>query len=202
MAGWTGSGAEPVSCSGGWVGGGEWSSRRSARNHKGKKGQKCHQCNIQYLELALLVEAKLNGIKRFGHTPKMLPFWRIWHFLPFFVFVFKHKSLADVGSLCIGLSFTIRFPAFTRTPWLWRWRGPGTYPFRRCCAGWCPLPCTPPPAPCCSPPWWAPVSQPPEAERNSPASVKREPSVNKASVWGCWRTWSDWGWILTWAFLP
>lgn len=69
MDGWAGSGAEPVSCSGGL-----W--RRSARNHEGKKGQKCHQSNIQYLYLpGSLTGGQTNPHQTvWPHPPKIAAF--------------------------------------------------------------------------------------------------------------------------------
>lgn len=72
-----------------------------------------------------------------------------------------------------ALSFLLFPPDYplvspTPAPWPWRWCDPGTCPSRRCCAGWSPQPCTPPSAPCSSPPWWEPASRPPGAASNFP----------------------------------
>ena len=105
---------------------------------------------------------------------------------PCFCYMFSNKSL-KIGSLCIGFPGTGRFFCllrFSRPPWSWRWRGPGTYPARRCCASPSPLPGTPPAAPCCSPPSPAAVSRPPGAAGNSSASERRRAFVNNSSQRG------------------
>ncbi len=105
MDGWMGSGAEPVSCSGGlW-----W--RRSARNHEGKKGQKCHQSNIQYLYLPGSLtwrpnQSAPNCLATSQNCRLCDVFDTSFLFFTFFFFYFKHKSLANVGSLCVGFRFT------------------------------------------------------------------------------------------------
>lgn len=97
-----------------------------------------------------------------------------------------------------ALSFLLFPPDYplvspTPAPWPWRWCDPGTCPSRRCCAGWSPRPCTPPSAPCSSPPWWAPASRPPGAASNSPGvqgggegeeeDERTRPAVNNTSCW-------------------
>lgn len=86
-----------------------------ARNHEGKKGQKCHQSNIQYL---YVIGSPTGGQTNLHQTvwphPKNVVF--VTHLtLPSFIFISKHKSLANVGSLCIGFPYTGRLLFYSTT---------------------------------------------------------------------------------------
>lgn len=95
MEGW--SGAEPVSCSGESL---RRSAKESSRTERSETPSKQH----------LISRSQTNPHLTFWPNPKMQSLWRIWLFLPFICiyvfiylfFIFKHKSLAHVGSLCTG----------------------------------------------------------------------------------------------------
>lgn len=181
--------------------------QRLARNCEGKKGQKCPQSNIQCV---YLTGSRLISITMLLRTPlKMPPLWLIWHFLPF-PMNFNTNPQQTLAASALGLSLLLAFFSLTRPPWSWRWRDQGTCPCRHRCGGRSLLPCTPPPAPCCSHPWWGAASQPPVAARNSPAWTKQNKNKNNQSrhfsvkcpceMWGeqdqCRGKW------LTWILFP